>query len=54
MRNAEKQRAVAEADAQEIDLKLTEALKRVELLESGQYGLKEAINEIDGGQWIVL
>ncbi|XP_076803761.1 centrosomal protein of 290 kDa-like isoform X2 [Clavelina lepadiformis] len=45
-KEAEAQRTAAEQEAQENDTKLTEALKRVSLLESGQYGLTEAVDEI--------
>nr|CAB3229962.1 centrosomal protein of 290 kDa [Phallusia mammillata] len=43
---AEKHRATAEDEAQTNDSKLTEALKRISQLESGQYGLTDAVNEI--------
>ena len=46
--DARYQQKEAEQEAIENDLKLSEALKRVSHLESGQYGLTEAINEIKG------
>ena len=45
---ATKHRGEAEKDSEEIDKKLTDALKRVALLECGQYGLTEAVGEIKG------
>ena len=48
MREAQKDRDVAEDDARDTEIKLTEALKRISLLESGQYGLPEAVAEIKG------
>jgi centrosomal protein CEP290 len=45
-RDAVTQRTVAEEEAQENDNKLTDPLRRISLLESGVYGLPEAVNEI--------
>jgi len=48
VREAQKDRSVAEEDARETEIKLAEALKRMTMLESGQYGLPEAVAEIKG------
>ena len=48
MKKSEEQLQKAENDASESDKKLLQAQKRIVLLESGEYGLTEAIKEIKG------
>ena len=48
MKKAKEQLQKAESDASESDRKLIQAQKRIVLLESGEYGLTEAIKEIKG------